>query len=105
MIADTVTKPSSVLASAPDFEATGLPQWYQDLQRSAWETSSALPLPKRTDEAWRFADLKRAAALEAFQNASNLDEAAVRGLISRSDQLEATSGKFVFANEFSSRSC
>ncbi len=99
MIADTETKPSSVLTTAPDFGATGLPQWYQDLQRSAWEASSALPLPKRTDEPWRFADLKRAAALEAFQTAASLDEATVKGLIVRSSKLEKTSGKFVFANE------
>ena len=99
MIADTETKPSSVLTTAPDFGDAGLPQWYQDLQSSAWEASSALPLPKRTDESWRFGDLKRAAALEAFQLAASLDEATVKGLIARSSQLEETSGKFVFANE------
>ncbi|NCF94690.1 MAG: Fe-S cluster assembly protein SufD [Verrucomicrobiaceae bacterium] len=88
-----------MLTTAPDFGDAGLPQWYQDLQSSAWEASSALPLPKRTDEPWRFGDLKRTAALEAFQSAASLDEATVKGLIARSSQLEETSGKFVFANE------
>jgi Fe-S cluster assembly protein SufD len=31
-----------------------LPQWWLDLKREAWNRFSTLPLPKRTDELWRF---------------------------------------------------
>lgn len=59
----------------------------------------ALPLPTRTHEPWRFANLKRAAALDAFQSAPSLDESATKALVERSFKLEAPAAKFVFANE------
>jgi Fe-S cluster assembly protein SufD len=31
-----------------------LPAWWLDLKRAAWDRFSALPLPARTDELWRF---------------------------------------------------
>jgi Fe-S cluster assembly protein SufD len=34
-----------------------LPAWWLDRKREAWDRFNALPLPKRTDETWRFATL------------------------------------------------
>jgi Fe-S cluster assembly protein SufD len=34
-----------------------LPAWWLDRKREAWDRFHALPLPKRTDESWRFATL------------------------------------------------
>lgn len=34
-----------------------LPAWWLDRKREAWARFTALPLPKRTDESWRFATL------------------------------------------------
>ncbi|HSY54497.1 MAG TPA: Fe-S cluster assembly protein SufD [Opitutaceae bacterium] len=33
-----------------------LPKWWLDLKRDAWNRFIALPLPKRTDELWRFSN-------------------------------------------------
>jgi Fe-S cluster assembly protein SufD len=33
-----------------------LPKWWLDLKREAWNRFAALPLPKRTDELWRFSN-------------------------------------------------
>src|SRR5579862_1993773 len=33
-----------------------LPKWWLDLKREAWNRFIALPLPKRTDEFWRFSN-------------------------------------------------
>jgi Fe-S cluster assembly protein SufD len=37
---------------------SGMPDWFAARQAAAWETFAALPYPARTDEAWRFADVK-----------------------------------------------
>jgi Fe-S cluster assembly protein SufD len=34
-----------------------LPQWWLDRKREAWDRFTALPLPKRTDELWRFSSV------------------------------------------------
>ncbi len=48
------------VTTAPDFEAAavqGLPQWWRAGQQEAWSAFSALPMPQRKNEAWRFADV------------------------------------------------
>lgn len=40
--------------------------WLQDIKRNAWEQFNQLPMPRRIDESWRFADLKNF-ALEGYQ--------------------------------------
>ncbi len=35
-----------------------LPQWWLDRKREAWNRFSALPLPQRTDELWRFSSVQ-----------------------------------------------
>lgn len=35
-----------------------LPEWWLAAKRDAWEQFNALPLPSRTDETWRFSNLK-----------------------------------------------
>ena len=97
MTADTETP--SVLNATPDFAASGLPAWYQELQSTAWEASQKLALPARTDESWRFGNLKRPAALADFVASPTLANNATSALIEQSTRLEETAGKFVFTNE------
>ncbi len=40
--------------------------WLQNLKRDAWDQFNKIQMPKRTDEAWRFADLKNF-SLEGYQ--------------------------------------
>ncbi len=43
-----------------------LPGWWLDRKRAAYEKFAALPLPKRTDESWRFSDIG-ALTLDGFK--------------------------------------
>ena len=36
---------------------SGLPSWWLERKRAAYERFASLPLPVRTDEAWRFSNL------------------------------------------------
>jgi len=70
-----------------------LPAWWLDRKREAWARFCALPLPKRTDEAWRFATLTGLKldgyALGAPVSAAGLGHAPI-GI--------AKAGRLVFAN-------
>lgn len=44
----------------------GQPDWWVERKRAAYETFSKLPMPKRTDEAWRFSNIS-ALSLEGFE--------------------------------------
>ena len=54
-----------------------------DAQQSAWETFQLLPLPARTEEAWRFSTIK-ALDLSRFSAALPVDHAAREELLGRS---------------------
>jgi Fe-S cluster assembly protein SufD len=63
-VSSTVTETTSATGSfTPELFAAHLasvahlPAWWLDRKREAWERFNALPLPKRTDESWRFATL------------------------------------------------
>lgn len=36
---------------------TGAPQWWLERKRAAYDTFASLPLPRRTDESWRFSNI------------------------------------------------
>ena len=53
--------PQSITA-APDFEAAavqGLPRWWRAASQEAWSRFTALPMPHKKNEAWRFATISR----------------------------------------------
>jgi Fe-S cluster assembly protein SufD len=65
--------PASTLASPSPSTLTGLdatrfeqhlsqraylPQWWLETKQAAWEKFNALPMPSRTDETWRYSNLK-----------------------------------------------
>lgn len=72
------------------------PSWFHADQQKAWESFRALPAPARTDEPWRFANLK-ATDLSTFHEAGSVRDAAA--LVSRSTGWGAVSGKLVFGND------
>src|SRR5689334_16346765 len=43
-----------------------LPSWWLDRKRAAYKRFAALPMPKRTDEGWRFSNFG-ALSLEGYQ--------------------------------------
>ena len=84
----SITKAESILSAGP-----ASPE-----QAEAWETFERLPMPKRTDEAWRFANLKLI-DLASFTAPLPVDEAAREELLARSRGLDSVAGKMVFAND------
>jgi Fe-S cluster assembly protein SufD len=67
-------------------------------QGEAWEQFTTLPMPKRTDEAWRFANLKRL-DLSGYTQPLPLDETAREELLARSAGLDAIAGRMIFGND------
>jgi Fe-S cluster assembly protein SufD len=54
------TEPALVTPDALDrvlARSRHLPPWWLDLKQQAWARAAALPLPKRTDELWRFSNV------------------------------------------------
>ena len=85
---------NSVITSGPDFASH--PAYFRERQQAAWDQFAKLPMPLRTDEHWRFADLK-AVDLTPFQRAEAVTDA--DALLTRSLGLAETSGRMVFAND------
>jgi Fe-S cluster assembly protein SufD len=84
----TTVTPASILAIGP----------ISPEQAEAWERFTALPMPKRTDETWRFANLKRL-DLATYAPPLPVDAAAREELLSRSRGLESAAGRMVFGND------
>ncbi len=93
----TLLAPSNVgVLSAPYDYSTDWPEWFRRDQKTAWETFQETPQPKRTDEPWRFANLK-ALDLSDFTVAASVENEAA--LIARSKGFSDTTAKLVFAND------
>ena len=74
-----------------------LPDWYHQLQESSWQRFLTIPEPARTDENWRFADLKKVqfSELQAARPAQNIEVLIKRAMTERVNEFAA---HFVFAN-------
>ena len=67
-------------------------------QREAWEKFQSLPMPVRTDENWRFANVK-SLDLSSFQAPLPVEDAVRDDLLARSQSLAKSAGRMVFAND------
>lgn len=74
--------------------------WRAETQSAAWEKFNALPMPARTDEAWRFS-ARKALDLSLFHAPSSVPDSVAEELASRTgpDELAETAGRMVFAND------
>lgn len=72
------------------------PGWFHEDQRKAWDLFQKLPAPGRTDEPWRFANL-RATDLTPFAPAGSVRDASA--LVARSWGWQGVAGKLVFGND------
>jgi Fe-S cluster assembly protein SufD len=75
-----------------------LPAWFGDQQRVAWTQYQSLPMPARTDQAWRFSNVG-ALDLAPYSVPRTLPDADGREILDRSNGLDATSGRLVFADD------
>src|SRR3954463_6617360 len=105
-IATLIEEPSTHdISAAPRLlagpEKSGAPlSWRTETQSAAWEKFDALPMPARTDEAWRFST-RKALDLSGFTAPAAVPEQVGHDLVARShaDGLEAIAGRMVFAND------
>ncbi len=85
---ETTAAPTRLLSTGP--AASG--------QEAAWEKFHAIPMPVRTDECWRFANV-RDLDLSAYTPSQPLDETTREELIARSRGLDAVAGRMIFGND------
>lgn len=76
-----------------------LPDWYRDFQSAAWERFTTLPTPVRTNQSWRFADLKHL-RFEGYAPARPVSDSLAADLVARavSERPADFAAHFVFAN-------
>ncbi len=91
-------KSTGILEGAPTRTDEALPTWFADQQRSAWTQFQSLPMPARTDQAWRFSSVS-ALDLAPFSTMSAPSEDDARQILERSTSLEETAGRLVFADD------
>ncbi len=98
---ETTSRPADAWCAAPpvtDAEAK-LPDWYRDFQSAAWDRFTALPVPVRTNQAWRFADLTHL-RFDGFTPARPVSDSLAADLVARavSGRPAEFAAHFVFAN-------
>lgn len=97
----TVTATDSWFAQPPvTDENASLPAWYRSLREEAWERYLAAPVPARTNQHWRFADLKmiRFAGLVPAAAVSEAEAATLVARAHASGEPADPAARFVFAN-------
>lgn len=98
---ETTSRPASAWSDAPPVTDANadLPEWYRALRAEAWERFQSLPVPARTNQAWRFADLKHL-RIEGVVPAAPVAPSVAADLVARavSERPAAFSAHFVFAN-------
>lgn len=92
--------PAAWCAAAPvTDDPSNLPSWYREFRSAAWDRFGATPVPTRTNQAWRFADLKHL-RFERFEPAAAVTDASAADLIARAvaERPSSFSAHFVYAN-------
>jgi Fe-S cluster assembly protein SufD len=72
--------------------------WFKEAQASAWNKYLELPVPVRTDEKWRFANVKRLKEIGDFRPASQ-GSVDAEELVKQSHRLEKVAGRMIFADD------
>ena len=89
----TLETPS--ITAAEPLTLADAPEWFQSLQKQAWETFQNTPAPTRKNETWRFGDLKQL-NLDNFVPAAGIDAGDIELEL---NGLEEASAQFIFAND------
>src|SRR5262245_50261508 len=95
-IASIAPLPEGILSGHPGHTGRGLPEWFSKRQRAAWAEFQRLPMPARTDQAWRFSNVG-ALDLSPFHQAESPSNSESREILERSVGAK-TAGRLVFAN-------
>lgn len=91
-----VSPPSENILTLVPQPSPAWPEWFRRDQLAAWADFQAIPQPRRTDEPWRFANLK-ALDLSEFTKAPAVEDETA--LIKRSTGSADLAARLIFANE------
>ncbi len=97
-MSEVAPEPTGILGGRPSRADDKLPGWFGDQQQVAWAQFQSLPMPVRTDPAWRFSNVS-VLDLSPFAIPQPLSAADARQILERSTGLEETSGRLVFADD------
>jgi Fe-S cluster assembly protein SufD len=75
-----------------------MPAWWTALKREAWARYLDLPLPRRTDELWRFSSIQGFRLPAAFPLAEPALSPVVAALIARSNLVQQRTAQAVYVN-------
>ncbi|MFT3828905.1 MAG: Fe-S cluster assembly protein SufD [Opitutaceae bacterium] len=76
-----------------------LPAWWTDLKRRAWAHYLELPLPKRTDELWRFSSIQGLRLEESFPLAAPAASEIVASAVARSNLVKQRTAQAIYVND------
>src|SRR5437868_7815552 len=89
---------NSDIVSAPQKAAHDLPAWFRQQREQGWREFSALPMPTRKDQAWRFSNVG-ALDLTPFRLSTAPSEDEQAEILERSTALNGRAGRLIFAND------
>ena len=96
-IAHEELKKTTGLLSGPR-DLPHFPSWFQEQQRSAWETFQSIPAPARKDQGWRFTSVDLL-DLSPYAFGSDLSEEDRANVRKYSRGLEQCAGRLIFARD------
>ena len=97
-MSEVAPEPTEILGGRSSRAVDKLPAWFGDQQASAWTQFQSLPMPARTDQAWRFSNVA-ALDLAPYRTVRPLPAADGRDVLERSTSLDETSGRLVFVDD------
>ena len=90
--------PSRSFFDSPEGAAEEFPDWYKNSRVDAWKSFQEIDWPKRSDEAWRFANLKKI-SYENLYDAGQSDPDNIEKLLQGSLSLKENAGQILFIND------
>ncbi|MGE9297313.1 MAG: SufD family Fe-S cluster assembly protein, partial [Puniceicoccales bacterium] len=73
--------------------------WVREVKEENWQRYQELPLPNRSDERWRFTDLRKL-QLDGFRPSQRPNETQEAAALANSNLVADTAGKLVFGDNF-----
>ncbi|HKS04198.1 MAG TPA: hypothetical protein VJR49_02480, partial [Chthoniobacterales bacterium] len=89
---------NSDIVAAPQDAAGDLPAWFRQQRGQGWREFSALPMPTRKDQAWRFSNVG-ALDLTPYRFGTVASEDEQGEILERSTALNGKAGRVIFAND------
>lgn len=93
---DELKDTTGILSGPPG--SRDLPSWFQEQQRSAWETFESIPAPTRKDQAWRFSSVDLL-DLSSYRFGPELSDEDRANVLKYSRGLDRYAGRLIFARD------